>query len=96
MKKSQVRPRRGNKHKVTIMSKRELCVTQLQLARIQQLQSEIAQPRQLQSEIAELQETLHREWNTLRMQLLRGVTIEPGPIRAFLRNSGKTVKLIVK
>jgi hypothetical protein len=61
-------------------------VTQLQLAQIQQLQSDLAG----------LEHQLRKDWNTLRMQLLRGVEVEPGPIRAFLRKSGNTQKLIVK
>src|SRR5258708_11845853 len=96
MKKPQVRPRRGSAHKVTTMKKREERVTQLDLAQSQQLQSEIAQPDRLQSDIAKLERTLRTRWNTLRMQLLRGIAVEPGPIRAFLKKSGDTQKLIVK
>ena len=96
MKKSQVRPRRESAHNVTTMKKREELVTQLELAQIQQLQSEIAQPEQLQSEIAKLELNLRKRWNTLRMQLFRGISVESGPIRAFLKKSGDTYKLIVK
>jgi hypothetical protein len=96
MRKPQNRPPRGNKHKVAIMARREEEVTQLQLARIQQLQSDLAQPVEVQSDLARLQEALRKEWNTLRMQLLRGIPVEPGPIRAFLRKSGNTQKLFIK
>jgi hypothetical protein len=101
MKISQVRPRRGSAHEVTSVDKYQLrVVTQMQLARIQQLQSDLSQPEQLQMEnntnIDEVKELLRKEWNTLRMQLLRGVEVEPGPIRAFLRKSGNTQKLVVK
>ena len=96
MKKSQNRPPRGSEHKVAIMTKRDSQVTQMQLARIQQLQSDLALPLRVQSDLARLQDSLRKEWNTLRMQLLRGVPVEPGPIRAFLRKSGNTQKLIVK
>jgi hypothetical protein len=80
------------------MTKRDSQVTQMQLARIQQLQSDLAlpSPMRVQSDLARLQDSLRKEWNTLRMQLLRGVPVEPGPIRAFLRKSGNTQKLIVK
>ncbi len=86
MKNSQVRPRRENGRKITTMGERNSKVTQLQLAQIQQLQSDLVG----------LQEQLRKEWNTVRMQLLRGVAVEPGPIRAFLRRSGDAQKLIVK
>lgn len=94
MRKPQNRPPRGNKRKVAIMARRQEQVTQLELAQIQQDQSDIAQPGE--SNVTERKETLRKRWNTLRMQLLRGVPVEPGPIRAFLRKSGNTQKLFVK
>lgn len=96
MKNSQTRPRRGNARKVTAISKRQPEVTQLELAQIQQLQSELSEPDRLERDISTLQEALRKRWNTLRMQLLRGVSVEPGPIRAFLKKSGNTQTLIVK
>lgn len=76
------------------MAKREEQVTQLELAQIQQDQSDIAQPGA--SNVTEMKEIFRKRWNTLRRQLLRGVPVEPGPIRAFLRKSGNTQKLFVK
>lgn len=102
MKNSRNRPRRENGRKVTVIKKSEACVTQLELAQIQQLQSDLSNPGarwppiETREQLDALQESLRKRWNTLRMQLLRGVEVEPGPIRAFLRKSGNTQKLFVK
>ncbi len=95
MKNSRIRPRRGNGRKVAVMKNREAYVTQMQLAQIQQLQSDLTK-LEAGDGFNHLQGNLRRQWNTVRMQLLRGVSVEPGPIRAFLRKSGNTQKLIVK
>lgn len=86
MKNSQVRPRRGSGHNVTTLGKRDTPVTQIRLAHIQQLQSDIA----------ELGRQLTKDWNRLRKEILEGATVENGPMRAFIRKSGRRKVLIVK
>jgi hypothetical protein len=86
MKNSQARPRRENGRKVTVLQNRDVSVTQIRLAHIQQLQSDIA----------ELNRRLTKDWDKLRREILGGAYVEPGPMRAFIRRSGQRKILIVK
>lgn len=70
------RPRK-NGPDVVVLKNRLSPITQLRLARVQQLQSELAY----------YQEELKKEWKLLRREMLKGAAIERGPIRAFLRAS---------
>ncbi len=57
-------------------------ITQLRLARIQELQSRLAF----------MQEELNQEWQSLRRDMLRGAKVETGPIRAFFKYSLRFVR----
>jgi hypothetical protein len=86
MENSQVRPRRESGRKVTTLRKRDVPITQIRLARFQQLESDSV----------ELGRQISEERNELRKEILRGVPVEAGPIRAFIRKSGQRKILIVK
>lgn len=53
---------------------RQAAVSQLRLARIQQMQSDLAF---LKTELA-------KEWDSVRRDLLQGAIIEKGPLRAWI------------
>jgi hypothetical protein len=89
MSNSQDRPQREKELKpatvggdLTVMENPSL-VTQLRLARIQQLQADIAHFQQL----------LEQEWRTLKEEMRRGAKVETGPIHAFLRKSKSSRRL---
>lgn len=58
-------------------------VTQMRLARIQELQSRLAFDRK----------QLAQEWQTLRQEMIGGATVEVGPIRAWLKSSLRYVQV---
>jgi hypothetical protein len=92
MSSSQDRPRRESGRKVTFIERREDPITQITLARIQQLKSDIEED----STRVWARNELKREWAKVRRRLLCGSPVERGPIRAFIRKTGGRKTLIVK
>jgi hypothetical protein len=86
MKNSEGRPPRGKGRKVVTFQNDAGEIRQHRLAEIQQLQSEIAV----------LQNRFSEEWSKLRKELIRGIPVEQGPIRAFLKREGRKLLLFVK
>lgn len=86
MKNSQARPRRESAHNIVVIQKKITFVTQLRLAHIQQMQSDML----------DLQRRIQKEWKQLRKEVLEGMPVEGGPIRAFIRQSGRKKTLVVK
>lgn len=86
MKNSQVGPRRDSAHNVTVLDRRVAPITQLRLARIQQLQSDSA----------DTGGRLREELKQLRKDIMAGAAIEHGPIRVFTRKKGRKKYLVIK
>lgn len=99
---------RGNGHsdkkKIAVMEQKRALITQFRLARIQQLQADIVRYDDeivgIRRVIARDKRELKKDWSILRKEVLRGAEVEPGPLTALLRNSGKGTKrrkiLVVK
>lgn len=82
----------NGKPKVTILERKQEAITQIRLARIQQLQSDLVRHDEEIKTIRRLSAADKRElkktWTTLRKEVLRGAAVEPGPLTALLRISG--------
>jgi hypothetical protein len=72
--------------KVTVFNRRVFFVTQIRLARVQQLQGEIAR----------LNLKLSNEWKMIRKELMHGTPTEKGPIHAFIKKVGRKSILYIK
>jgi len=75
-------------------------VTQLRLARIQELAAEILETDEQIKTLTALSVHLHhrqkREWNKLRKEIIdQGYPVEPGPIKARVRRSRQGRKTLV-
>lgn len=87
MKNSQALRRENYTHpNVTMFKKRHVEITQLHLAEIQQMESDI---------IA-LNQKFTKARNKVRKDILKGATVQHGPIRAFIRKTNGKRKLVVK
>lgn len=89
---------------VTILRPHLPLVTQIRLARIQQLNANIAQHREeiarMRRLVAENSRQLRKEWGSARREIMKGAEVEEGPLQAFVRTTGHGKKrrtvLVVK
>ena len=78
--------KRESAPKISILQKPVAQVTQLRLAHVQQLQSDIA----------DLHRQYTKHYSRLRKDILKGIPVEIGPIRAFIRRTNGKKMLVVK